>query len=253
MALVLQRASERMAYADGPFRIWRSYPGRGVAADSGLGPIGAVDHGDLLVGLRVPMHEHKDDEIISYLRSGVMMHTDSSGRNVELSPGRLMVMNAGSGLSHEESVPAEAARVRMLQIFVRPRALGLEPGVQFGDVDPVVPDAEWRLLVGAEGTGAAIYVRSAVDLYDTRLGTGDRRHVPARTGCGWWIYVFSGEVEIDGMRIGEGDSLASPGESEGEILAHSDAEIVCFVYDLAAPYTDRGTLSGRRRLRGTSR
>jgi redox-sensitive bicupin YhaK (pirin superfamily) len=50
------------------------------------------------------MHEHRNDEIISYLRSGRMQHTDSAGRSEAVSLDRLMVMNAEAGFSHEVAV-----------------------------------------------------------------------------------------------------------------------------------------------------
>lgn len=45
-----------------------------------------------------------------------------------------MVVNAGAGVLHEESIPeAEegGTGVEMLQVFVRPREAGLPPEVQF--------------------------------------------------------------------------------------------------------------------------
>jgi len=74
------------------------------------------------------MHEHRNDEIISYLRSGRMQHTDSAGRSEVISPDRLMVMNAGAGFSHEEAVLGDDP-IEMLQIFVRPQAANMEPSV----------------------------------------------------------------------------------------------------------------------------
>ena len=51
------------------------------------------------------MHEHRNDEIISYMRAGRMQHTDSAGRSEgRRSSDLLMVMNAGRGFSHEEEV-----------------------------------------------------------------------------------------------------------------------------------------------------
>jgi redox-sensitive bicupin YhaK (pirin superfamily) len=48
------------------------------------------------------MHPHKDDEIITYLRSGQVNHRDSEGNTVIISNQRLMVMNAGAGFYHEQ-------------------------------------------------------------------------------------------------------------------------------------------------------
>jgi len=92
--------------AQGPFQLRRIRPGvsLGRTDDPGFGGLGLIDHARLQRGLVVKMHEHRNDEIISYLRSGRMQHTGSAGRSEVISPDRLMVMNAGAGFSHEEAV-----------------------------------------------------------------------------------------------------------------------------------------------------
>lgn len=64
------------------------------------------------------MHEQRNDEIVSYLRSGRMRHPDLAGTSEVISRDLLMVMNAGSGFSHEETVVGDDP-IEMLQIFVR--------------------------------------------------------------------------------------------------------------------------------------
>lgn len=132
----------------GPFQLRRIRPGVGLgrADDAGFGGLGLIDHARLQPGLIVKMHEHRNDEIISYLRSGRMQHTDSAGRSEAISPDRLMVMNAGAGFSHEEAVLGDDP-IEMLQIFVRPEAADMEPGVQFVSLDKIESIDRWRLLV----------------------------------------------------------------------------------------------------------
>src|SRR5690606_16791955 len=47
--------------------------------DSGIGTIGRIDDASVAPGTLVPMHPHRDDEIITYLRSGRVMHKDTVG------------------------------------------------------------------------------------------------------------------------------------------------------------------------------
>ena len=245
--MIYQPAAQRLSFERGPFRIQRSYPGRGVSDDSGLGPIGAIDHADLLPGLLVPMHEHRDDEIISYLRTGEMVHRDSAGFTKTITPTRLMVMNAGSGFSHEESIPGDTG-VTMLQIFVRPRERGLEPGIQFAELSERQSTNAWRKLVGTEKSGAMTTVRSEIGLFDASLEAGSRLEIAAPDGWGWWLYVFSGEVELGDCRCSEGDSAASPDGQTIDIAAESKAELVLFIFDREAQHSNEGSLSGRQSL-----
>jgi redox-sensitive bicupin YhaK (pirin superfamily) len=62
-----------------------------------------------------------------------------------------MVMNAGRSFWREERTFAGDAPVRMLQIFVRPHTLDLEPHIQHGPLAAPEPN-RWRYLVGPERT-----------------------------------------------------------------------------------------------------
>jgi redox-sensitive bicupin YhaK (pirin superfamily) len=99
--------------------------------DQGIYQLGRLDHATLQGGVLVKMHLHHNDEILSYMRKGTMLHEDNHGTKVPIHSTYLMMMNAGSGLHHEESVPEGGETVEMLQIFLRPRADELPPSVQF--------------------------------------------------------------------------------------------------------------------------
>ena len=53
-----------------------------------------------------PMHPHRGIEKISYVSRGKMVHRDSLGNEAGISDGEVQWMNSGSGIMHEEMVPA---------------------------------------------------------------------------------------------------------------------------------------------------
>ena len=187
--------------AHGPFQLRRIRPGvaLGRTDDTGFGGLGLIDHARLQPGLVVKMHEHRNDEIISYLRSGRMQHTDSAGRSEVISPDRLMVMNAGRSFSHEEAVLGDDS-IEMLQIFVRPEAADMEPR------RPVrrSRQGQARRSMAASGAtsrlGGAELVRQAIYLYDTHLSVGGSMVLPSVTGFDRWLYVFRGAVSVGQTR-----------------------------------------------------
>lgn len=69
-----------------------------------------------------------------------------------------MVMNSERGFCHEERILPDDPPLRMLQIFVRPHSLNLEPNIQHGAI-PDFTANEWRHLFGPEGTDAPFYRR----------------------------------------------------------------------------------------------
>ncbi len=245
MILPLDPASH-VGRQHGPFRIRRMHPGAmlGNPADGGFGPLGLIDHADLSPGLKVEMHEHRNDEIISYLREGEMIHRDSSGGTEAVRPDRLMVMNAGSGFSHEETVPGPS-NVRMLQIFVRPSQPDLAPGVQFQDLGAVHSIDSWRLLAGPDGSGAPATVRQQVYLHDTRLTVGASVTLPERAGFDVWLYVFSGAVTLNGHVMKAHDAVGMVDTCDIAVTATEASDLVHFLIDRRAPASRAGTLSGR--------
>lgn len=53
-----------------------------------------------------PMHPHRGIETISYVYRGGMIHRDSLGNEDAISDGEIQWMTAGSGIMHEERLPA---------------------------------------------------------------------------------------------------------------------------------------------------
>ena len=219
--------------------------------DTGFGPLGLVDRASLSPGLLVPMHEHVDDEIVSYLRSGTLTHRDSTGREERIGRDRLMVMNAGRGFSHEESIPEAAeggAGVEMLQIFIRPREAGLAPRVQFADLAEADRLGRWRRVVGPEGEPAPATVRQDVTILDAYLAKSATIDVPSSPGHDLWLFVFEGRVRIGGDReLTAGEAVAAGGSSDvGPLKAITDADLVLFQLGAETQYTLAGSLSRGR-------
>jgi redox-sensitive bicupin YhaK (pirin superfamily) len=232
--------------AHGPFQLRRIWPGAslGRAEDAGFGGLGLIDHARLQPGLLVRMHEHRNDEIISYLRSGRMRHTDSSGTSEVISPDRLMVMNAGHGFSHEEAVVGNEP-IEMLQIFVRPEAADLEPDVQFLSLNEAERNGQWRLLTGPVGSAAPSFVRQAIYLYDAHVSAGANIDLPTVPGVDQWLYVFRGKVSVGGQQAETHTALTfGADESVRNVMALTETDLVLFLVDRRAPFSRAGTLSG---------
>ena len=64
-----------------------------------------------------PLHPHRGIETVSYLYRGRMRHGDSLGNSDEITDGEVQWMCAGSGIMHEEAVPA-AKRLLGVQLWL---------------------------------------------------------------------------------------------------------------------------------------
>ena len=241
------RANERQALGHGPFQIRRIRPGMklGNSDDLGFGPLGLIDHANLGPGLLVPMHEHRNDEILSYLRSGTLWHEDTHGGRLPMSATQLVVMNAGSGISHEESIPDDGESVEMLQIFIRPSEANLAPNIQSHRFESATSNDEWRLIAGPAESNAPLSVRNKVWVYDRRIVSG-AIDVPFESKLDSFLYVFSGAIRIvSDVVLSAGDSFTiAAGDEFPVLIAIEPCDLVLFRVDRHANFSRAGTLSG---------
>ncbi len=243
--LKILRAESSRGFEQGSFRIRRVRPGLifGSNADPAFGPLAVLDHANLGVGTLVRFHEHVNDEILSYMWRGTMVHEDSSGNRVVLSPKRLMMMNAGKSFWHEESAPSDP--VEMLQIFIRPREADLPGEVQFHDRNEALADGMWHLIAAPETSDAPLAIRQQVVVYDTHLPAGSEIEIPQTDGMHQLLYVFDGEISAGGTHLLKGDAIADDEKPLPAVKAIRPSTLVAFLVDRRARATRAGTISGR--------
>lgn len=227
----------------GKFRIHFNFPGRAVPDhdDHGYGPLATVVESFMDPGTLIRMHRHRNEEIISWVPDGVMRHDDRRGNALVTDPEHLLVMNAGSGFWHAEETLADDPPLRMLQIFVRPHGLALEPGIQHEPIPAPVAN-DWRHLFGPEGTDAPLFVRNDVDCYDCRLDAGATTALPSPAGRHTYLYVFDGAVDVGGAAVGYTESALVVEDGDVPVTATEDATVVAFAIDPDAPVTRQGTI-----------
>jgi redox-sensitive bicupin YhaK (pirin superfamily) len=228
---------------DGGFVIRPNMPGwlKPIPNDHGYGPLAMVVESFMSPGRLIAMHEHKNDEIISWVPDGVMRHKDKAGGSLVTDRGHFMVMNAGRTFWHsEETLPADPP-LRMLQIMVRPRAIDLEPNIQHGPIAPA-PENTWRHLFGPEGADAPFVVRNTIDFYDARFGGSAHGEFPALPGRHLYFYVFTGRIRAGRRTFGEAEQGLWTSDGPLQFEAIEPTLMVAFLIDPTAPVTRVGTI-----------
>lgn len=231
----------------GGFGIQILYPGliRPQLRDTGFSTIGRIDHARITPGTLIPMHPHRDDEIVTYLRSGSVKHLDTETHNDVISNQRLMVMNAGAHFYHEERVLAEGGALEGLQIFIRPETAGLLPQVQFYQLPETYSNNLWRKIAG-KGDDYPMQIRSDTWLMDLRLEKDVEITLPEvpSENAAFLFYVFGGKINVnETMMLATGESALI--ERESPIFrAIETSDIVLFITHTNAVYFDGGMYSG---------
>src|SRR5215217_1283809 len=174
-------------------------------------------------GIDVRPHPHIGLATATYLFDGEIMHRDSLGTEIAISPGALNLMTAGRGIAHSERSAAEARkapqRLSGIQAWValpRSHEEGEPAFVHHGAGElPVVSDggATVRVIAG-QAMGARSPVRTPMAMFqaDLQLAAGASAPLDAlyeeRA-----LYTVSGTVEIAGDRFGPGQLLVfRPGD-----------------------------------------
>lgn len=223
-----------------PGMIWQDFN----RDDFAFGPLSRIDHAFVEQGVLVPMHEHINDEILTYIWKGNILHKDSIGQEVMISPAKHMLMGAGKSFFHEEYVPNGS--LESLQIFIRPQKADLEPRVQFSEVERKI-DSQWNLIAGPKESGAPLEIRQQVAVYDVHGKSGDVLEIPKIKGMTPWLYVMDGSAEVEKNLLDKGDAIKGNEDELTTVILLEDTTLVLFLVDLNAEMTFKGNFSGIKR------
>lgn len=214
------RANSEQLFEYGPFTVRRQRPGEA------LSPLLIVDLMSLKLDARIPMQQHQDEEVFTYLWRGSMQHQDSNGERTQLSAKKVMVVNAGEGVQYEESVPLYEAE--LLQAVIRPSLPGGEAMTQVLERDHGIMTNGWTELAGPEESDAPLELRQEVYIYDTLLERNQTVDVPSMPGFVAYLIVLEGIIRIGDQRLSRGDAVSGL-DSSMEVTGDRDANLVCFL------------------------
>ena len=227
----------------GPFTIISNLPGYAVPrhGDHGYGPLARFDESILEPGAFIGMHEHRNDEIISYMSDGIMHHADRTGARFPISARQIMVMNAGKSFWHEEQTMPDGETAKLMQIFVRPHTVDLRPSLQLKDLGVPVANT-WRFLVGPEGSDAPTTIRNDLRLYDIHLEAGTQTTVPRWKDWDTLVHVYRGNALVNGTALKLAESALLVDEPTVIVTAETNAVLLVFLMDRNAILTHAGTI-----------
>ena len=188
----------------------------------GFGPM--ICHNDDLLepGAGYRDHPHTDLEIVTWVLEGVLIHTDDRGNSLELRPGDVQVMSAGSGVRHAEMADAASGPTRFLQTWIRPDEPGTPPRWR---VEPVAVGTELTTVVG--GDGLDIGTRGA-SLHIARLTSGSTLHLP--TAEQQHVFIARGSGRLHDLEIGAGDAVRLTDELGREFEANANTELLVWTF-----------------------
>jgi redox-sensitive bicupin YhaK (pirin superfamily) len=182
-------------------------------------------------GRGFPTHGHSDMEIITYVLEGGLAHKDSMGNGSTIRPGDVQRMSAGTGVRHSEANPSREESVHLLQIWILPNKMGVEPSYEEKKFDDEEKRGRLRLVASPDGSLGSISMHQDARLYAALLDAGQEVAHELKPGRHAWVQVARGAVELNGQPLKQGDGAAVSQERELKIVGKEPSEILLF--DLA--------------------
>jgi redox-sensitive bicupin YhaK (pirin superfamily) len=187
---------------------------------------------DFVAGGRgFPKHGHRDMEIITYILEGALRHEDSMGNGSVIRPGDVQRMTAGTGVRHSEQNASEREQVHLLQIWILPHTVGLEPGYEQKAFSEDERRGRLKLIASDDGSDGSVVVHQDVKLFASIIPAGEQVEHTMDQQRYAWIQVARGAVSVNGEKADQGDGVMVAGESNLQIKAEENAEVLLF--DLA--------------------
>ncbi len=156
-----------------------------------------------------PLHPHRGIETISYLSRGKMVHKDTLGNEDSITDGEVQWMNAGSGILHEEKVPA-AERLLGVQLWLNlpKRDKFSKPyyhAIRSKDIEEIEIDGgKIRLLAGEfEGHKGFRGEHLPLDYYDIHLEKDGEITLETEEDDSLMVFTLLGQITIEDELIEE--------------------------------------------------
>jgi len=173
-------------------------------------------------------HPHENMEILTWVLSGSIVHEDSTGAKGETRPGEIQRMTAGTGILHSEANGSETGDMRLLQIWIEPERMGLEPGYE----QKAFADEEFRnrlrVVASRDGRDGSVRIHQDATVSVARLDPGAAVELQPGAGRGVWVQVAGGAIVVNGEEMKDGDGAAIEGEAAVRIEGVEAGEVLVF-------------------------
>ncbi|MBX3747724.1 MAG: pirin family protein [Verrucomicrobiae bacterium] len=199
-------------------------------AHMGFRSLRVINDDRIAPGAGFGTHPHRDMEIFSYLLEGALEHRDSLGNGRRLGPGQIQLMSAGRGVTHSEFNPSPSDPARLLQIWIRPRVRGLDPGYTEWHPEPAQAHHPKVLVISPDGRDGSATIHQDALVYRLRLEADATISHDLAPGRGAWLQMARGSLMLDGMALAAGDGAST--EVAGLLTLTATQPVEALLFDL---------------------
>lgn len=194
----------------------------------GFGPLRVINEDFIAADMGFGTHGHKNMEIITYVLEGEIAHKDSMGNGSTIRSGDVQRMSAGSGVRHSEFNPSKDTATHLLQIWIQPSELEIEPSYEEKNFTAAEKLGLLRLVASADGIDGAVKIHQDASLYVGLFQAEHKLEMPLQTHRLYYVHVARGSLQVNGQLLNAGDALRFNQEDKLSIENGVDAEVLVF-------------------------
>lgn len=195
----------------------------------GFGPLIVINQDCVQPKMGFGFHSHDNMEIVTIVTNGELKHRDTLGHEAIILPGMVQSMSAGTGITHSEINNSQTDPLKLLQIWIQPNKLNIQPKYQEVKVSQT-DSSKLKCVASEEGKKGGVNIQANADIYWTELQPQDEvKFKSMRTGK-IWIQMISGQINVSGHDLAAGDGLGL--EQAKELNLKSTMPSQFLVFDL---------------------
>jgi redox-sensitive bicupin YhaK (pirin superfamily) len=228
--IVLRKSAERGHADHGWLQSWHtfSFADYHDPAQMGWGALRVINEDYVAPGMGFGTHGHRDMEIVTWLLDGALEHKDSMGNGAVIRPGEAQRMSAGKGVLHSEFNPSSDETAHLLQIWIEPNVRGVRPSYEQTFFPTEERRGKLRLVASGDGREGSVTIHQDAALYTALLAPGETVRHALAAGRHAYLHVARGAVTLNSQPLRDGDGAKIADETDLEIAATQDAEILLF-------------------------
>jgi redox-sensitive bicupin YhaK (pirin superfamily) len=225
------RKSQDRGYADhGWLQSFHSFSFAGYHDPQfmGWGNLRVINEDQVAAGMGFGKHGHRNMEIISYVLSGELAHQDSMGNVKSIPPGDVQRMSAGSGVMHSEFNHAKEQTTHLLQIWIEPNVLEIEPSYEQKTIPLIDKQGKLCLVASPNGKDGSVSISADAKVYAGLFDGSQSAQMQLDPKRKAYMHLIKGSLTVNGQKLVGGDALLMENESTLEVQDGVNAEVLFF-------------------------
>lgn len=191
----------------------------------GFGNLRVINEDIIQPGKGFAMHSHRDMEIITYVVNGALAHKDNMGNGSIIRPGDIQRMSAGTGIKHSEFNASQTEPLHLLQIWITPQTLGIQPGYEQKQMTKIIN--QLTLIGSSQNLSEGIMIHQTVQMLVGCFTMGSLlSHPLQQRRC--WLQMITGQMTVNDQLLYAGDGVAIEGEETLRFCCLEPSEFLLF-------------------------